>query len=114
MVIHNPGRKHFGYDKFSIIGHDRGAVRAAQSSGILEFLDNRSPRLQRIAHRMAADWPNEVVKIMLLDIAPTYDLIERIGPEFALTYWHWFFLAQPYPFPESMSKRERYPIPSSH
>ena len=50
---------------------------------------------------------------MLLDIAPTYDLIERIGPEFALTYWHWFFLAQPYPFPESMSKRERVPIPSS-
>ncbi|TBU47749.1 alpha/beta-hydrolase [Dichomitus squalens] len=73
--------KHLGYDKFSIIGHDRGA---------------------RVAHRMAADWPDEVVKIMLLDIAPTYDLIERTGPELAFVYWHWFFLPQPYPFPESM------------
>ncbi|TBU57621.1 alpha/beta-hydrolase [Dichomitus squalens] len=73
--------KHLGYDKFSVIGHDRGA---------------------RIAHRMADDWPDAVVKVMLLDIAPTYDLISRADAQVALTFWHWFFLPQPYPFPESM------------
>ena len=52
---------------------------------------------------MAMDYPDTVTKLMLLDIAPTYDLLERPSAQFALTYWHWFFLAQPYPFPESMS-----------
>ncbi|KAI1792654.1 alpha/beta-hydrolase [Ganoderma leucocontextum] len=73
--------KHFGYDKFSVIGHDRGA---------------------RVAHRMAADYPDAVVKVMLLDIAPTYDLFDKADSQFGITFWHWFFLPQPYPFPEQM------------
>lgn len=73
--------KHLGYERFSVVGHDRGG---------------------RVAHRMALDWPEVVVKIMLLDIAPTYDLYDLARSSFATFYWHWFFLIQPYPFPEQM------------
>ena len=55
---------------------------------------------------MAADWPDTVVKVILLDIAPTYDLIEKTDAQMAFTFWHWFFLPQPYPFPETMSESQ--------
>lgn len=42
--------RQLGHDKFWVVAHDRGA---------------------RIAHRMALDWPDQVQKLVLLDIAPT-------------------------------------------
>ena len=39
---------------------------------------------------------------MLLDIAPTLGMYEQTTDAFARAYWHWFFLAQPPPLPESL------------
>lgn len=39
---------------------------------------------------------------MMLDIAPTLAMFEKTDQEFATKYWHWFFLIQPSPFPETL------------
>ncbi len=70
-----------GFKKFYFIGHDRGA---------------------RIGHRLALDYPDKVLKLILLDIIPTIEHFERINKEFAMGYYHWFWLAQRYPIPESV------------
>ncbi|MEY4295928.1 MAG: hypothetical protein RLY82_1616 [Pseudomonadota bacterium] len=72
---------HFGYSKFQVLAHDRGA---------------------RVAHRLAADFPNAVERMMLLDIAPTLGMYENTTQLFATLYWHWFFLIQPAPLPEAL------------
>lgn len=73
--------KQLGYDKFAVVGHDRGG---------------------RVAHRMAVDHPDVVTKVMTLDIVPTYDLYTKADARFAMAYWHWFFLIQDYPMPEEL------------
>jgi len=70
-----------GFDQFYVLGHDRGA---------------------RVAHRMAVDYPQNVLKLMLLDISPTLTMYSQTTMSFAKGYWHWFFLTQPYPIPEKM------------
>jgi haloacetate dehalogenase len=70
-----------GFARFRILAHDRGA---------------------RVAHRLAADHPQAVERLLLLDIAPTLAMYERTSLEFAKTYWHWFFLIQPPPLPEAL------------
>jgi haloacetate dehalogenase len=72
---------HFGYEKFQVLAHDRGA---------------------RVAHRLAADHPGAVERMMLLDIAPTLSMYENTTQKFATLYWHWFFLIQPAPLPEAL------------
>jgi len=69
------------YNKFFVCGHDRGG---------------------RVAHKLCVDFPNRVSKVMVLDIAPTLAMFENTDQAFATTYWHWFFLIQPSPFPEQM------------
>ncbi|GBF78699.1 alpha/beta fold hydrolase [Aphanothece sacrum] len=73
-----------GYNQFYLIGHDRGA---------------------RVAHRLTLDYPDKVKKIVLLDIAPTYEMYTLTDQEFATAYYHWFFLIQPFPFPETLIKQ---------
>jgi haloacetate dehalogenase len=70
-----------GFECFQVLAHDRGA---------------------RVAHRLAADHPHAVERLMLLDIAPTLEMYERTSEEFARAYWHWFFLIQPPPLPEAL------------
>jgi haloacetate dehalogenase len=70
-----------GHERFYVGAHDRGA---------------------RVAHRMAIDFPKEVKKLAVLDIVPTIEHFERTDMAFALGYYHWFWLAQPHPFPESL------------
>ena len=70
-----------GFDKFYILGHDRGA---------------------RIAHRLALNYSKNVIKMILLDIIPTIEHFERTDMEFAMGYYHWFWLAQRSPVPESV------------
>ena len=70
-----------GFEQFDVAGHDRGG---------------------RCAYRMALDHPERVRKLAVLDIIPTYEAFRRADMRFALGYWHWFFLAQPYPLPERM------------
>lgn len=73
--------RQLGYATFAVCGHDRGA---------------------RVGHRLAADHPDAVTKLMLLDIAPTLAMYEQTSMEFARSYWWWFWLIQPAPFPETM------------
>jgi haloacetate dehalogenase len=73
--------RHFGFDRFAIIGHDRGA---------------------RVAHRLALDHPDAVTRLALLDIAPTATMYARTDKDFATRYFWWFFLIQPFDLPERM------------
>ena len=73
--------RHHGFDRFQVLAHDRGA---------------------RVAHRLAADHPQAVERMLLLDIAPTLAMYENTSEAFARAYWHWFFLIQPAPLPEAL------------
>ncbi len=73
--------QHLGHAKFTVLAHDRGA---------------------RVAHRLAADHPAAVQRMVLLDIAPTLAMYEQANDAFARAYWHWFFLIQPAPLPERL------------
>jgi haloacetate dehalogenase len=68
-------------DTFFLCGHDRGG---------------------RVAHRLALDFPLRVLKLCVLDIAPTLDMYNRTDMDFARAYYHWFHLIQPSPLPEKM------------
>ena len=70
-----------GHSRFQVLAHDRGA---------------------RVAHRLAADHPAAVERLLLLDIAPTLAMYENTSRAFATAYWHWFFLIQPPPLPEAL------------
>jgi haloacetate dehalogenase len=68
-----------GFDRFAVVGHDRGA---------------------RVTWRLAVEHPDRVTKAAVLDIVPLpYSMVTR---EFAEQYFHWFFLIQPAPFPETL------------
>jgi len=75
-----------GYDRFRLAGHDRGG---------------------RVSYRLALDHPEKVHKLCLLDMTPNLETFERVEQDFhtAFRMWHWFFLAQPAPLPESMLER---------
>lgn len=74
-----------GHDRFEVLAHDRGA---------------------RVAHRLGLDHPDAVSRMMLLDIAPTLDMYEGTTRAFAQAYFHWFWLIQPAPFPETLIERD--------
>lgn len=73
--------KHLGFQKFAVVGHDRGG---------------------RAAHRMALDYPDLLTKLVILDIVPTYLLYQDISKQFATVFFHWFLMVQPEPFPETV------------
>jgi haloacetate dehalogenase len=71
--------RHFGFERFSVFGHDRGA---------------------RVTHRMALDHADKIERAAVLDIIPTHYLFSRVDKAFAESAYHWFFFARPTPFPE--------------
>ena len=71
---------HLGFSQFHVIGHDRGA---------------------RTAHRLALDTPDCLLSLTLMDIVPTQHLLSQLPHRAARSYYHWFFLAQNAPFPET-------------
>ena len=72
---------HLGFERFAVVGHDRGA---------------------RCAYRMALDHPERVERLAILDVIPTADMYRRTDMRMALGAWHWFFLPQPYDLPERL------------
>ena len=70
-----------GFETFKVVGHDRGA---------------------RITHRLCLDYPSRVTKAVLLDIIPTRTLYETVNQNVATAYFHWFFLIQKAPIPETL------------
>ncbi len=51
---------------------------------------------------MALDHPDRVSKLAALDIVPTHKVFSTVDKELATAYYHWFFLIQPYDFPERL------------
>ena len=70
-----------GFDRFLVAGHDRGA---------------------RVTYRMALDYPERIEKLATLDIVPTYSTWEAMNWRGAMGSYHWQFLAQPAPLPETL------------
>ena len=68
-----------GFDRFAVAGHDRGA---------------------RVTWRLAVEQPEVVTRAAVLDIVPLpYSMMSQA---FATEYYHWFFLIQPAPLPETL------------
>jgi haloacetate dehalogenase len=61
--------RHFGFEKFAVVGHDRGA---------------------RVAHRMAADHRERVTRVAVLDVVPTHKVFHSVTKELATAYFTGF------------------------
>ncbi len=73
--------KHYGFDRFAVVGHDRGG---------------------RVAHRLALDHPQAVSRMAVFDIVPTQYLYTHVTKAFVDAYFHWFLYIRPAPFPENI------------
>ncbi|MBX9245235.1 alpha/beta hydrolase [Actinotalea ferrariae] len=62
-----------GHERFAVVGHDRGAY---------------------VAHRLAADHPDRVTRLAVLDAVPIGAALLRADARFAQLWWHWFWLGQ--------------------
>jgi haloacetate dehalogenase len=62
-----------GFDRFAIVGHDRGAYTA---------------------FRAAMDHPDRISHLAVLDGVPILEALERCDARFARAWWHWFFFGQ--------------------
>ena len=71
---------HFGFDRFPVIGHDRGG---------------------RVAQRMTLDHQEKVTHLAVIDIVPTYYHYTHVTLEFVQAYFHWFNYLRPAPGPEN-------------
>ncbi|MFK7937942.1 MAG: alpha/beta fold hydrolase [Roseovarius sp.] len=76
---------HLGFDRFDLAGHDRGG---------------------RVGHRLALDAPQAINRLCVMDIVPTHTVLDDLRVDVATAYYHWFFLAQPWPFPETLIRRD--------
>ena len=62
-----------GFDRFGLVGHDRGAYTA---------------------FRTGMDHPASVSRLAILDGIPIADALAQCNARFAVAWWHWFFFAQ--------------------
>jgi haloacetate dehalogenase len=93
------GDNHFAYSKRAMA---QDLVELMLSRGFTTFAVAGHDRGGRVAHRMALDHPDAVTKAVFLDIVPTYTVYHAVTKEVATVYFHWFFLIQPAPFPETL------------
>lgn len=70
-----------GHERFAVAGHDRGG---------------------RVAYRLALDHPDAVSALIPVDIIPTADQWRRTNADRMIGGYHWAFLAQPKPMPETL------------
>lgn len=70
-----------GHVHFALAGHDRGG---------------------RVSYRLALDHPGRLSRLAVLDILPTYEYWMRMDRAYGLKVYHWTFLAQPAPLPETL------------
>ncbi len=73
--------RQLGFRRFAVVGHDRGG---------------------RVAHRLALDHAAAISRVALLDIVPTHTIYTTVSKQLATFYFHWFFLIQPAPLPETL------------
>jgi len=72
---------HLGFDRFSVVGHDRGG---------------------RVAYRTALDHPDRVERLGVPDVVPIDTAWDHADDRLALGFWPWSLLAQPAPLPERL------------
>jgi haloacetate dehalogenase len=73
---------HLGFRKFAVVGHDKGSY---------------------VAKRMALDDPDQVTHLAVFDTLPSgLTTYRNLTKEWATGLYHWFFLAQPSPLPETL------------
>ncbi len=72
---------HLGHDRFSLVGHDRGA---------------------RAGYRLALDHPKRVTAFASLTVIPTLDAMAAVDYHAAAQAFHWFLLAQEADLPERL------------
>ncbi|MBI1383624.1 MAG: alpha/beta fold hydrolase [Rhizobiales bacterium] len=70
-----------GHERFAVGGHDRGG---------------------RVAYRLALDQPDAVTHLIAVDILPTLEIWEAMDADAAISAYHWPFLSQPHPLPETL------------
>lgn len=70
-----------GIGRFSVLGHDRGA---------------------RVAYRLALDHPDRLDRLGIIEVIPTADFWRAWDAKLAMKAYHWTFLAQPAPLPETL------------
>lgn len=73
--------KKLGFDRFAAAGHDRGG---------------------RVLHRMCLDHPDTIKKACFVDMLPQHHLLNNVTFSWGKFSWHWFFMIQPTPYPETM------------
>lgn len=73
--------RQLGHTSFYLAGHDRGG---------------------RVGYRLALDHPEAIKRLAVLDIMPTSNYWDRLDRTFGLKIYHWMFLAQPAPYPETL------------
>jgi haloacetate dehalogenase len=93
------GEDHYGYS-FRAMARDQVAVMRAL--GFERWCVAGHDRGGRVAHRMALDNPEVVAKVAFLDIVPTHHMLNNIRKTWAVDSYHWFFMAQPFDYPEKM------------
>jgi len=70
-----------GFSHFHCAGHDRGG---------------------RVAYRLALDHADIITRCAVLDIIPTSEVWSGMNAARSLSMYHWMFLAQPSPMPETL------------
>jgi haloacetate dehalogenase len=73
--------RQLGFENFFAGGHDRGA---------------------RVLHRMCLDHPDKVIRAAFIDMLPQHHLLNNVTRNWGVFSWHWFFMVQPNPTPETM------------
>ncbi|MGY3076549.1 haloacetate dehalogenase [Bradyrhizobium sp. LM6.10] len=90
---------HMPYSKRAMA---KAMVEAMESLGHVHFALAGHDRGGRVSYRLALDHPGRLSRLAVLDILPTYNYWERMNRAYALKIYHWTFLAQPAPLPETL------------
>ena len=97
------GENHANYS-FRAMAQDQIEVMAAL--GFKTFMAAGHDRGARVLHRMCLDHPERVTRAALLDILPQHYLLNNVTRQWGTFSWHWFFMIQPAPTPETLMSAE--------
>jgi haloacetate dehalogenase len=93
------GENHINYS-FRAMAQDQ--VEVMQSLGFRKFNAGGHDRGARVMHRMALDHGDKILKAAFIDMLPQHHLLNNITKRWVKFSWHWSFMAQDFPTPETM------------
>ena len=94
-----PGPNHINYS-FRAMAEDM--IEVMENLGHQRFFLAGNDRGARTSHRLCLDHPDRVMRLCILDNLPNYHVWTHADKRWAMNSWHWTFLAQPEPFPETL------------